>query len=187
MQPHAPACNPCNNLQHRNSLQLHAPACNTMQQPATPRASLHPPCTQATPLTSVWPGLSPQLTRRALIDPSHAFASPLAALQACGGVAVWRVACGVWRVLCGGVACGVWRVACGVWRVGPRACSTIHAHMPASQGHIAPRPLSMPTSHAEGEYPPPHPPPTNRRWVPPSYLPLLWRARVASQAESSSM
>jgi len=36
---------------------------------------------QATPLTAVWPGLSPSLTRRALVDPALPFGTPLAALQ----------------------------------------------------------------------------------------------------------
>ena len=36
---------------------------------------------QATPLSAVWPGLSPQLTRRALVNPSLPFGTPLAAAK----------------------------------------------------------------------------------------------------------
>ena len=36
---------------------------------------------QATPLAAVWPGLSTELTRRAVVDPTLPFATPLAALK----------------------------------------------------------------------------------------------------------
>ena len=69
MQPATPcdgACNP-----------VWCGACNPMWWRLQP----HVLDGQATPLTAVWPGLSPSLTRRALVDPALPFGTPLAALQ----------------------------------------------------------------------------------------------------------